>query len=98
MADLKNSVTMTLGYSNTDFQRKLKFDGVADSLIPAVKTKIKAVNASLAGGTDGGLSNFFVADDYDATDPDNVVGKFNGITAAQIDSVEVTYIDLNEEG
>lgn len=98
MADIKNSVKITLGYNGTDFQRNMKFDDVANSALSGVKTKCKAVNASLAAGTAGGLSTFFLADDYDATDPENIIGNFNGIVAAQIDSSEVTYIDLSEEG
>lgn len=95
MADPKNTVTITMGYEGTDFTRKMKFDGVADSLLADVKPKIKAINTSLAGGTDGGLGDFFRADDY-AAGASSTIGTFNGITAAQIDSVEVTYINLNE--
>lgn len=98
MADIKNSVKITLGYNGTDFQRNMKFDDVANSALADVKAKVKAVNASLAGGTAGGLSTFFRADDYDATDPENIIGNFSSIVAAQIDSFEVTYIDLSEEG
>lgn len=98
MADIKNSVKITLGYTGTDFQRNMKFDNVANSALAGVKTKCKAVNASLAGGTAGDLATFFRSDDYDATDSENIVGNFNGIVAAQIDSTEVTYIDLSEEG
>ena len=92
---MANSVTMTLGYTGTDFTRKFKIDNVDAGALSSVKGKILAINASIAGGTDGGLSDFFRADDYDATDANNVIGKFNGITAAQIDSVEVTTLNLN---
>lgn len=95
MADLKNTVTLTLGYEGTDFARKMKFDGVADSLLADVKTKCKAVNASLKAGTDDGLGDFFRADDY-AAGASATIGTFNAITAAQIDSVEIEYINLNE--
>lgn len=33
-----------------------------DSLAADVKQKIKSINTSLIGGTDGGLSTFFVSD------------------------------------
>lgn len=42
--------------------RKYKFNAV-DSITPnAARTKAKAVNASLSGGTDGGLSQTFISD------------------------------------
>lgn len=88
------SVTMTFGYSNTDVTRKYKFDVVSEEALEAAKDKILAINASLKAGTDGGLSTFFRSDDYDATDPENVVGLFTGIVAAQTDEVEATDIDL----
>ena len=88
------SVTMTFGYSNTDVTRKYKFDVVSEEALEAAKDKILAINASLKGGTDGGLGDFFRADNYDATDPNNVVGKFTGIVAAQTDELEATDIDL----
>ena len=94
MADLKNTVTITMGYEGTDFQRKIKFDGVADSIVSDVKDKCKAINASLAAGTDGGLGEFFRADTY-AAGASATIGTFNAITAAQIDSVEIEYINLN---
>ena len=96
MSEVNNKVKITLGYTNTDFTRNMQFNGVSDSIAAGVKTKCKAVNASLAAGTAGGLSTFFRADDYDATDTENIVGNFSGIVAAQIDSTEVEYINLNE--
>ena len=88
---MANSVTMTLGYNGTDFTRKFKLDNVEAGALSSVKSKIMAINASLTGGTDGGLKDFFVADDYDGTN-----GKLSSITAAQIDSVEVEYLDISE--
>jgi hypothetical protein len=82
-----NSVTMTFGYSGTDFTRKYKFDNVSASALLGVKAGIKAVNASLEAGTAGGLSQFFVSDDFNGT-----IGSFTGITAAQIDSVTESVI------
>lgn len=97
MADMKNSVTFTFGYGGTDFTRKYKFDGVSDDVLEDIKPAILALNASLAGGTDGGLKEFFRADDYDAEDPTDIIGEFTGIVAAQIDSTEVIDINLNVE-
>lgn len=82
-----NSVTMTFGYQGTDFTRKYKFDNVSASALTGVKAGIKAVNASLEAGTAGGLSLFFIADDFNGT-----IGAFNAITAAQIDSVSESVI------
>ena len=63
----------------------------------AIVANIKAVNASLSGGTDGGLKEFFLADDYDATDSSNIVGELTGITAAQIDEQEVIVLNINDD-
>lgn len=88
MSEIKNSVTLTLGYSNTEFTRKWKLDGLSAAALPNVKNKILAINASLAAGTDDGLADFFRSDDYNDSDPNLIVGKFTGIVAAQADSVE----------
>ena len=90
------SVTMTLGYSGTEFTRKMKVANVQLSALNNVAAKAKAVNASLAGGTDGGLADFFRSDDYDASDSENIVGKFSGIVSVQSETVEETEINLNE--
>ena len=52
------------------------------------------MNASISGGTDDGLSDFFISDDYDASDPNNVIGKFSGIIAAQYEQTNVTEIPV----
>ena len=96
MADIKRSVTITMGYTNTDFTRNFKIDNVANSAFPNIAARAKAINASLAGGTDGGLSDFFLADDYDASDPNNIIGKFNRIVAVKSDVNEEEVINLNE--
>ena len=44
-----------------DSTRIYAFD-CEDSLVAGVKLKILAINESLIGGTDGGLSSFFVSD------------------------------------
>lgn len=88
MSETKNSVIMTLGYSNTEFTRKFKIDGLSAAALPNVKSKILAINASLAGGTDGGLGDFFRSDDFDDSNSGLVVGKFTGIVAAQSESTE----------
>lgn len=93
---MTNAIKLTLGYDQTDFTRKITLGNVDDSIASdsaSVKAQIQAINASIAGGTDGGLSTFFRSDDYDG-----VGGTFAGIVAAQIDSTEVTNIDLTEGG
>ena len=87
MADINNSVIFTLGYANTDFTRKYTFGGLSAAVLDEVKTNILAVNASLEGGTDGGLSAFFLSDTGD---------NFNRIVAAQCETVETTDIPLTE--
>lgn len=86
----ENSVTLTFGYTGTASTRKYKIDDVSDEALSGVKNGVKAINASLAAGTDDGLADFFRSDDYDVT---NNVGKFNKIVAAQIDQVTTTEID-----
>ena len=79
------SVKMTLGYEGTDFERSITVKGV-DSVSAATETvraKVKAINASLTGGTDGGLSNFFRSDDFDA---EQNIGKFNEIKQVVVNS------------
>lgn len=90
-----NSIKLTLGYEGTDFTRNLTISGVADSIAGDAKAKIKALNASIVGGTDGGLSTFFRSDDYDETEG---IGTFAGVTAATIVTTETTHINLDEEG
>lgn len=90
---MSNSITITCAYENTDYTRKYKFNDVtSENAIPnTVRTKIQAVNASLAGGNADGLENFFRSDDYDS---ENDIGKLQRISAAQIDSLIATVIDL----
>lgn len=94
---MNNKLKMTFGYEGTDFTRIYTVSGIADSLRSGIKAKIQAVNASLAGGTSGGLDSFFRSDDYDETEN---IGKFNRITAAQLESTTVTVIPIvdAEEG
>lgn len=96
MSDISRTVTMTCGYGNTEFTRKYKVDDVAAADLANVKSKALALNASIAAGTDNGLSDFFRSDDYDDSDSNNVIGKFTGIVALQSESVEEYEINLNE--
>lgn len=82
----KTSVTLTFGFSDTDFTRKYKFDDVSNAALSGIADKCKAINQSLAGGTAGGLSTFFLSDDGDS---------FCSIIAAQSDQSSINVIDLN---
>lgn len=91
---MANSVIMTLGYTGTDFTRQFKIDNVEADALSSVKANILAVNASITAGTDDGLADFFLSDDYDATDSENIIGKCSGIVDAQIVEMTTTPIDL----
>ena len=86
-----NSVAVTLGYTNTDFQRTYKFADVEAGSLSAVKGKILAYNANIPAAD----KKVFISDDYDASDPENVVGEFNGIISAKIVTEEAEDINLN---
>ena len=60
-----STIKLTLAYEDTDFTRQIIINDVADTdaALETVRAKAKAVNESLAGGTDDGLSTFFRADD-----------------------------------
>ena len=88
---MANSVTLTFGYKDTDFTRQYKFTNVENAAVSSVKANVLAFNASISGGTAGGLSTFFISNDYDAAEG---IGTFTGITAAQYTAQTVTEIDL----
>lgn len=98
---MSNHIDMTFTYDGTDFTRAVKISDVTNEVAAnssTIKTKIKAINTSLAGGTSGGMDTFFRADDYDDTDPNAVIGTFKGIAAAKIVYETVTNINLDTEG
>lgn len=76
-------ITLDLSYNNTDLNRKLVIPDVAenDAALATVRNKVQAVNDSLSGGTDDGLSTFFRADDG---------STLNKISAFTVSSEEVT--------
>lgn len=95
MADQKNYVKATLGYTGTDFTRAYKFENVPTSALVDVKDVALAINASLAAGTDGGMKDFFRSNDYDASDPQNIIGQLDRIVALQSYTGSEEYIPLN---
>lgn len=91
MADPVISIKLKMGYQNTDFTRTMIIDDVNETVLDNVETKIEAINTSLAGGTAGGLSTFFLSDDYDAA---TNTGTFKKINDAVIEAVTITNIPL----
>lgn len=89
---MANSAKIKLAYTGTDFTREYNFDNLTDEQCTGLKAKVQALNASLVGGTAGGLSSFFISDDFDAT---NGVGYFASIKSAQYQMANVTEIDLS---
>lgn len=89
---MANSATLTFGYTGTDFTRKYTFDDLTDEACENLKANVLGLNASLEAGTAGGLSAFFISDDFDATEG---IGYFNAVTEAQYKSETVTDIPLN---
>lgn len=90
--EIKNSVTLTMSYNGTDTTRKYKINEVPTSAISQIQTKTEAVNASLAGGTDGGLSTTFVTDDYTGSGTNGTLAK---VSEVKIVTEEITDIDLS---
>lgn len=88
---VENTVEMQLGYKGTDFKRIYSVGGVSSSDLSTVEAKARAVNASLVGGTAGGLSNFFISDDY-YSDSEETIGQMKSIEKVKIKSVDTVYI------
>lgn len=86
-----NHIAVTLGYSNTDFQRTYKITDVDDTALENVKTKIRAYNAAIPAAD----KKVFISDDYDDTDSENIIGEFSGIIAAKLVTEEEEDINLN---
>lgn len=88
MAETTNSVTLTLGYTKTDFTRKYKFSGLTAEQCAGAKARILSYNANLPEDD----KRIFISDDYDSAAG---VGSLTGIVAAQYETVEYTRIPLN---
>ena len=83
----ETTLQMRFAYKGTDFTRDYTIDGISSAAYSNIKQKILAINESLAASTDGGLADFFLADDYDGTN-----GKLEKIISATAKTVEETYI------
>lgn len=93
MADtVTNKVTLTLGYTNTDFTRNFIINDAPIAALDDVEDKAIAVNASLKAGTDGGLKEFFRSNDYDDSDQQNIIGQLETIKHVQVETVTETVI------
>lgn len=95
MAEPIYTVEITMGYSNTDFSRKYTIADVPQSAYANIEAQAISVNDSLASGTDGGLADFFRSDDYDDSNPQQIIGRFNRITDLRSKVQTVNNIPLN---
>lgn len=82
-------VSMTLGYKDTDFTRTYEFPADIEALA-TVKSKILTYNSNVPA-TD---KLVFISDDYDDSDPEDIIGTLEGIKSAKIIAEEVTKIPL----
>lgn len=96
---MANNIKLEFGYANTDFTRQYTINNVADSIAAdgkeAIRAGVKAINASLAAGTDDGLSAMFRSDDFDAQES---IGAFNHINSVTIVEKEITELDIGNSG
>ena len=85
------TINLGLRYTGTDFERQLTIPDVAetDAALATVRAKVEAVNASISGGTDDGLSDFFRSDDFDSAEN---IGALRGIATAEVKAVDATQI------
>lgn len=58
----ERSLRLTFGYDSSDQKRNYTFTDFPSSVAADIKTKVNAINESLAGETDGGLAEFFTDD------------------------------------
>lgn len=83
---MAKTLKMTFGYED-ELTRVYSFP-VEDSLASDCKSKIIGINASIAAGTDDGLAGFFVS---------NAGADFATIAAAQLESTEITTLNIDGE-
>lgn len=76
-------VKLTAGYVGTSDTRQYKITDVAEGAISNVKGNVVAFNASISGGTAGGVDEFFVSDSG---------ARMSGIVGAQVVTTEITPI------
>lgn len=84
MANTINSVELDFSYSNTDFTRTYKIVGIATEDMQNVKEKILNYNANIPEAD----KKVFIADDFDDSDPEFLIGYFEKISGARLVMVE----------
>lgn len=85
------SVSLTLGYKDSDFTRKYVFDDVEAGSLSSVKANVMEYNDNLPEAD----KMIFIADDFDDSDQTAVVGTLKGIVSAQYAVTTTTKIPLN---
>ena len=88
---MANSISFTCQYEGTTQTRDYELSDV-DSVSAAVETirsKVEAINESIAGGTATLLANMFVSDDYNQSQN---IGKLKRIDNVKLKTVNETYI------
>lgn len=86
-----NKVSLDVSYTGTDFSRRYTMSGISNAQLVSVESACEAINASLLGGTAGGLSSTFISDDFDA---DEGIGYMKKIEKANIVSTQETPIEF----
>ena len=84
----ENSLRLTFGYEDSEQKRNYTFSGFNSSVMPDIKSKVEAINSSLAAGTDTSLAAFFTDDDGN---------NFNKIEQAVLTITTETPLDLGGE-
>lgn len=91
---MSNSISFTCQYNNTTKTRDYEISDV-DSVSAAVETirsKIEAINESIAGGNATLLANMFVSDDYNQSQN---IGTLKRIDNVKLKTITETYIPKN---
>lgn len=88
---MSNSISFKTKYKSTDFIREYEITDVSNEAagIETIRTKVNAINASLAGGQATTLANLFVADDYDSAQN---IGTLENIYDIKLKTVTETSI------
>lgn len=89
---MTNTLSFKTNYAASDMTRiySIPISDDTASNTNAIKAKVIAINASLAGGTASDLANLFVSDDYDSQQN---IGTLQKITDVKIKSVIETPIN-----
>ena len=82
------SLRLKATYEDTDFTRDYIFTDFPQSVIPDIKDKVNAINASIAAGTDSGMADFFTSNNGD---------RLAKITEAVLTRTTETPLDLGGE-